>query len=85
MGDRARAAWTRAMAFFGGDWPRRIAGRVLGERRATMLFWILDRYGQAAGWIGGQSYRDPAGLYWNATAVGRYSAPFEQVAVRIAP
>jgi YihY family inner membrane protein len=39
------------MAFFGGDWPRRIAGRVLGERRATMLFWIADRYGQAGGGI----------------------------------
>ncbi len=37
------------MAFFEGDWPRRIAGRVLGERRATMLFWVMDRYGEAGG------------------------------------
>ena len=49
LGSRARATWGRVTAFLGTDWPRAIAGRLLGERVATMLFWIMDRYGAASG------------------------------------
>lgn len=40
---------SRVTGFLGTDWPRTLAGRVLGERLATMLFWIMDRYGAAGG------------------------------------
>lgn len=48
-GNRARAAWARATSYFEGGRPSLFARRVLGDRRAAMLFWILGRYRQAGG------------------------------------